>query len=337
MLNKGSVSVFAAGVLALGAGVAFLGGGVSAEQAGQVAGVEASQPAEWGWTYFTTAEQLAARLGEPNLLVLDARSPEAYAQGHIPGAVNLPGEDLRTPSAKPGQGDSQYIFRKPDGSPDVAKYVQIFSEIGVSPETHVVVYGNHAGQTDGSIPAMILHWLGHEQVSFLDGVGVEAWKNAGFELSAEPVSPSPAQFRAEPIEGFVWNLDDVLANLQNPNVAFYDTRSLGEYTGQDKRNNAHGGHIPGAVRIDYAEQIQGQGKTLSEKDAIVQRLKAEGITPDRTIVLYCQTSTRVSLPYLILKDLGYPDVVVYDASWHEYGNLPGTPKATGDDPVVAGR
>lgn len=42
-----------------------------------------------------TAAELAARLDDPAApLILDVRSPEEYADGHIPGAVNIPYDQL---------------------------------------------------------------------------------------------------------------------------------------------------------------------------------------------------------------------------------------------------
>jgi DNA-binding transcriptional ArsR family regulator len=41
-----------------------------------------------------TADELAAKLADPGTLVLDVRSPDAYASGHVPGAVSVPLREL---------------------------------------------------------------------------------------------------------------------------------------------------------------------------------------------------------------------------------------------------
>ncbi|MBT2209029.1 metalloregulator ArsR/SmtB family transcription factor [Actinomadura sp. NEAU-AAG7] len=41
------------------------------------------------------ADDLAARLSDPATLVVDVRSAEEYARGHVPGAVSMPFEGLR--------------------------------------------------------------------------------------------------------------------------------------------------------------------------------------------------------------------------------------------------
>jgi rhodanese-related sulfurtransferase len=42
-----------------------------------------------------SAAELAARLAEPDTVVVDVRSAEAYAEGHVPGAVSVPLKELR--------------------------------------------------------------------------------------------------------------------------------------------------------------------------------------------------------------------------------------------------
>jgi thiosulfate/3-mercaptopyruvate sulfurtransferase len=300
---------------------------------GSLAGAEApAQPApavstdaqQSSWQSFLTPAQVKARLADANAIVIDVRSADEYAKGHIPGAISLPGKLWRTPEAKPGHGDSQYIFRKPDGSPDIARYEALLGDAGLTRDREVIIYGNHAGKADGSVPAMILSWLGQKDVRFLDGVGLSEWHKAGYETSTEPRQLPAARYAAAPRDGFVWNLHDVLANLTNPRVVFYDTRAPREFTGEELKSNKRGGHIPGAVLCNYEEFLDKDKKTIS-RDQVARKLAERGITPDKTVVLYCQTATRVSLPYLALRDLGYNDVVIYDASWHEYGNRDDTP------------
>lgn len=302
-----------------------------------VLGLAAVASAVNGWRSFVSPDEVEAlRQADPNLVILDVRPEKDYLAGHLPGAINLPGDQWRTPAVKAGQGDSQYIFRDANGKPDVAKYEAILSNIGLSRDRPVVVYGDHAGKATGSVPAAILHWLGQREVYFLDGVGVQQWVGSGRSLETTVNVNPPSSYDADPIEHFVWNLDDVLSNIGSKNVIFYDTRSAKEFAGIDKRDNARGGHIPGAVLIDYADFLDKEQKTVLPREVVEQKLAEKQITKDKTIVLYCQTATRTSLPLLALKDLGYTNVVLYDASWHEYGNRNDTPIETPEETAKAG-
>jgi rhodanese-related sulfurtransferase len=56
------------------------------------AGALAQNPAE------LTLEAFAAGIGQPGTVILDARSPEAYALGHVCGAQNLPDSAFPNPA-----------------------------------------------------------------------------------------------------------------------------------------------------------------------------------------------------------------------------------------------
>lgn len=279
------------------------------------------------WQSLIDPEDLASQLqSEAKPVIIDVRSSDEYEKGHIPGAINLPGNDWRTPSTKPSKGASQDIFLKKDGSPDVERYEKLLGDAGLTRTTPVVVYGSHAGKADSTVPAMILAWLGQERVAFLDGVGLDRWKAAGFEVETKKHKLPKAEYDAKPAEDFLWSLEDVVGRIGSDDVVFYDTRSPREFSGEDLRDNTHGGHIPGAVLINYEDFLTKDQKTVLPPAEVAKTLADKQVTPDKTVVLYCQTATRVSLPYLALKDLGFEKVAIYDASWHEYGNRDDTPK-----------
>lgn len=147
-------------------------------------------------------------------------------------------------------------------------------------------------------------------------------KAAGFEVAKEVNTLPVATYEAAPKNAsFVWNLSDVLAAMKSGEATFVDTRSLGEYSGETLRDNAKGGHIPGAVGHDFAVLLTDE-KCVVDPATAARQLATLDISKDKMAVLYCQTATRVSLNYLVMKDLGYDKVAIYDASWHEYGNTP---------------
>lgn len=132
------------------------------------------------WTALVDAQALLAAIGAPDLRLVDARfvmlnaapdaGRQAYAQGHLPGAVyadlNLDLSDL----SKIGEG------RHP--LPDETAFARRLGEWGITPADQVVVYD--AG--DGSMAAARAWWLlkllGHQRVAVLDG-GLAAWRAAG--------------------------------------------------------------------------------------------------------------------------------------------------------------
>jgi thiosulfate/3-mercaptopyruvate sulfurtransferase len=297
------------------------------------------------WSSLITVDQLRERQRSANLLIIDARSEQEYLAGHIPGAINLPGSQWRTPATKipAKEGVGQKIFRKADGTVDVERYEKLLSDAGILREHEIVVYGNHAGKADGSVPAAILLKLGHPSVVFLDGVGLDAWKAAGHAISTDIVKLPASQYRAQPDLKRLWSYQDVLKNIGNKDVVFVDSRTPEEYAGKDLRGNKRGGHIPGAKLLS-SDDFLAKDKTTIDYDAAKARINAAlfGDLPtsdkQKTIVIYCQSGTRCSHKELLLRDLGFKNVVLYDASWQEWGNLDDVPLETGpSDPVAKPR
>ena len=53
-----------------------------------------------------------------------------------------------------------------------------------------------------------------------------------------------------------------------------------------------------------------------------------GVTPDRTVISYCQLGVLSAHNYVALRLLGYPDVRLYDGSWADWTTDPQRPVAT---------
>jgi thiosulfate/3-mercaptopyruvate sulfurtransferase len=99
-----------------------------------------------------------------------------------------------------------------------------------------------------------------------------------------------------------------------------DTRSPGEYAGIDIRA-ARGGHIPGAVNMNWTEAMDPGRQLRFKPDHTLRRmLESKGVTPDKEVVVYCQTHHRSAHTYIVLKHLGYPRLRGYPGAWSEWGN-----------------
>jgi len=242
---------------------------------------------------------LAERLNEDGLRIVDLTPAEHYPAGHVPGAVFLDYADI--------------VRHRPPVMgllPEPAHLEAVFSRLGIGPETRVVAY-DHEGGGRAARLLWTLQAAGHPlaQLALLDG-GIHAWRA---EHDPEPVA----------------DRDYILAHLDDPHVVLLDARSPAEYAGIDVRA-ARGGHIPGAVNLDWVELIdRTRDLRLKPEDALRALLDPRGITPDKTVVTYCQTHHRSALAYWALKVLDYPHVKGYPGSWSDWGNAPDTPIETG--------
>jgi len=253
----------------------------------------------------TTPEELKAKLGNPNLRVIDARQAEVYAQGHIPGAIHfdLFGISLIDTSPAPLAAFMSMI-------------AHLFELRGVNLDTEVVFYEENSGMK-AARGFWFLEYFGHKKVSVLDG-GIQAWKKAGFPVTTETAPPKGTQFKPSENRAALATYEDVLKAIDNQHASIVDTRSADEYMGRLVRA-ARGGAVPGAVHLEWTQNIAPDGgfKTEAELRAMYEKL---GVTPDKEAVAYCQGGYRAAHTYLALRLLGYPKVRNYIGSWKEWGD-----------------
>ncbi|WP_394696938.1 rhodanese-like domain-containing protein [Pseudoxanthomonas japonensis] len=98
-------------------------------------------------------------------IVIDVREPAEYAQGHLPGAINLP------------RGVLEFQIH---AHPAMACTT---SEALAVPDRDVVLYCLTGGRS--ALAAESLQSLGFTRVRSLAG-GLIAWRNAGHPLTTEP-------------------------------------------------------------------------------------------------------------------------------------------------------
>lgn len=261
-------------------------------------------------------EALAGRLGEASLLVVDLSKPEHYARGHLPGAVHLEYAAL-------------VAARAPVGGllPEPERLAAVLGGIGIGEDVEVVACDDEGGGRAGRL-IWTLHALGHRRAALLDG-GIQGWAGAGLELEAEPRRAAPRAFVPRPDPAVVADCDYILGRLGAPDFVTLDTRSAGEYRGEDRRA-ARGGHIPGAIHFDWVEALDREHHLrLRPLEGLRERLAAAGVLPEREVVVYCQTHHRSSHTYVLLRHLGYPRVRGYPGAWSDWGNREDTPVESG--------
>jgi thiosulfate/3-mercaptopyruvate sulfurtransferase len=238
-------------------------------------------------------------------LMIDLRPAEAFAAGHLPGAVHL---DLFGISAV-----------DTDEAPLKAFFwiiEHLLASRGVSAGVPVVVYDDQSG-IRAARAFWFLEYFGHGDVRMLDG-GYGAWTRAGLETTRDAEKPKGTDWTGTREARALASYRDVQQRLARVDTVILDTRSDGEYCGTQVRA-ARGGAIPGAVHLEWTHNLNKDGafKPVSELREMYERA---GVTPDKEVVTYCQGGYRAAHSYVALRLLGYPRVRNYIGSWKEWGD-----------------
>ena len=267
-----------------------------------------------------SAGWLAEHSPDPTIAIVDMRPVDAYNQGHIPGAVNLPWPKL----AQPSTDESQI-------GPWQAQMMDQIGSAGISPGDMVVSYDD-AGNLFAARMWWVLNYLGHEHAVVLDG-GLPAWTQLGEPVTTEPTVREAVTYASSPNSSLMATWQYVLDNLDNPAVQIVDARPAPSYTGEAASTDLHAGHIPGALNLDWNNVVQTEApRTFKSADELQAVFDATGLNRDKEIIVYCGSGPASSEVLMTLQMLGYPNVREYSASWSEWGNREDLPFVTGQQP-----
>jgi thiosulfate/3-mercaptopyruvate sulfurtransferase len=249
------------------------------------------------------ALQREIEVGDAPLLI-DARKPAEYAQGHIPGAVNFSAYDYFVTDTRPA---GLAAFAREMGTR--------FLGLGISNLRPVVVYEETTGMR-AARDAWILELLGHRHVGMLHG-GLAAWRAAGCAVTAQPAEEWTVSFVVRERAGFAIGFDEIASRLGAADCVLLDVRDAEEYAGRDHTACCpRRGRIPGAVRVEWTGFLE--GGRFKSPEAIRGLLAARGIDPAAEIVPYCHRGARSASAYYALKHAGCERVRNYIGSWHEW-------------------
>jgi len=247
-----------------------------------------------------STEELHQILNDDNVLVIDSRSYKEYSQGHIPGAVNL---DLFA---------FHWIDTSETGIISFNEQMRkILSYAGIDENKKVIFYDNISGMLAARGVWLCLYFS-HPNSFMLNG-GLKKWIAEKFDQETKSNISNPTNLTT-PIDASIL----VGAQYVEKNIGksiIIDARSPEEFDGRIARA-ARIGHIPSAINLDWAKNVDESGQFKSDEEL----LKRYKLDKESEVITYCQGAYRAANSFLTLKKLGFKNVKVYLGSWGEWGN-----------------
>jgi thiosulfate/3-mercaptopyruvate sulfurtransferase len=260
-----------------------------------------------------SVEELAAH---PEWRVFDCRHElrnpdygrQAYARGHLPGALFLHlDDDLSGPM-------NGHNGRHP--LPDIAAFSRRMADCGVDATTRVLAYDDAGGMFAARL-WWLLRWLGHERVAVLDG-GLTAWLRAGRTLENKVPTVTAGDFKPRPQPMSV-DATQVLANLESRQMLVVDARSADRFRGENETLDPVGGHIPGAVNRCFAENLDAERCCFKPADQLRREyLDLLAGRPATQVVQQCGSGVTACHNLLAMEVAGLPGARLYPGSWSEW-------------------
>jgi thiosulfate/3-mercaptopyruvate sulfurtransferase len=289
--------------------------------------MERTYPYGTGPVRLVSTEWLAGRLGDKDLVIVDAQpNIHDYILEHIPGAIYL----------------NEGLFRTYEGylptvwvRPEIVK--SALGNAGIDRTTPVVVYtgvGQYKKWGDGLEQTMVAYTLaryGAKDVYMLDG-GLDQWKKEKRALSQDYPSVKKKRFRPSVRKDFFVTYKEFLKLRGKSDVVVLDARPPAVYEGQGPWRVP--GHIPGAVNLPWASLMDDANKTLLKPEhEVAAILQKAGVTPDKTIICTCGTGREATNQFILFRSyLGFKDVKIYEGSFTEWVQIPGNKTVKGKEP-----
>jgi len=275
-------------------------------------------------------QQLAARLDQPGLAILDCRfalddpayGQRSYAEGHIAGAHFADLEhDLSGAIVKGLTG------RHPLPNPSLL--IERLRGWGLDNDSTVVLYDDGPGAF-AARAWWLLAWLGKRDGVFLLDGGLKAWREAGLPLTTEQPAGSQGGFSGQADASLVLTAEQLQQRLDDPQLTLLDARALPRFRGEVEPLDPVAGHIPSAQCAVFTDNLGADGRFLPAEQ-LRQRFASQlNERPAAGLVAYCGSGVTACHNLFALSLAGYPLAPLYAGSWSEWITDPARPIATGD-------
>jgi 3-mercaptopyruvate sulfurtransferase SseA len=241
---------------------------------------------ETDWLQAWGSGRMFRMYGVSQVSIVDVRPAEAFHQGHVPFALNIPAD----------------VFKS--NFDNLEKLAEILGPAGVD-ASHEAVVISGAGLTKESALAFVaLERLGQKKVSvFMDSLGKH-----GFALTKDTTAVRPkmgfGDVAIPPKTYLVKIRKDVVIAAAKSTAGVYPRVFIA--SGKDVPAKAQDGKV---VHVPYTDLLNADGTPKAAKD-IWNILAKAGVPRYAELVCFSDDPGEAAVNYFILKLMGYPDIKV---------------------------
>lgn len=248
----------------------------------------------------------AGRVGAEDTLFVDGRGEKQAILGTIEDAIATVWQDWSTQEGK--QGDENWGCVQ-----DADALAKTLGDLGITKEKEIIVLGETlGGWGDDARLVWELLAAGYTDVKMVDG-GYSALKEYGASTQFLASKPETAEVQIDEIDySHIMTTDELQNNYDD--YVIVDVRTQEEYDGAILYGEAQGGHLPGAIHIEYLDLFQEDGTLKSNKE-LIQMFEEAGLDEDDQIVTYCTGGIRSAYMQLVLEMCGFENSYNYDQSF----------------------
>ena len=233
--------------------------------------------------------------GISKVSVVDVRAPAAYAQGHVPFAVSVPGESFRSNASDP------------------KRLAELLGASGVDPSHEAVVVSGGGVTKDAALAYVMLEKLGQKRVSIfmdsldsMDALDKMARMNFGVTKEATIVGKptKPTDMTVAPVNYVATAREGITTAGAKASEATYPRVFIASGAAVPAR--AVDGKV---IHVPYTQLLKPDGTPKAARDIWAVLAKA-GVPRYAEIVSYSDDPGEAAANYYILKLMGFPDLKV---------------------------
>ena len=233
--------------------------------------------------------QRTRSLGSIHVSIVDVRPVNAYNQGHVPFALNIPAtvftDNLKNPSA-------------------VAK---VLGSSGVNVNHEAVVISGAGVTKDSALTFLVLEKMGQKKASiFMDSM--DKWTGLGFDLKKDATVVAPKKVRHDlsiPPTNYPVNISKEVI-ITDPKITKGLYPKVLIASGKEIPKKVMAGKV---VHVPYTELLNADGRPKLAKD-IWNILTKAGVPRYAELVCFSDDPGESAINYFVLKLMGYPDIKV---------------------------